>query len=140
MTFTVVDVSRLFMITSLLAAIRILITIAFFLPPYLKKTTTRRSATTTITTRHQPNTNRAAKIEIIAREIAAVVIRNEKETRRAITKPTAQVPRDRRVAIFHQSARKTGIIRQAWTTSRWQQELSGPIIKVNFTLFCLPSV
>lgn len=112
----------------------------FFHPSYVQKTTTRPSATTTITTRHQLNTNQAAKIEITAREIAVATIKNAKRTRRVITKPTAQVPRDRQAASFHRSARKAGIIRQAWTTSHWQQELSGQIIKVNFTLPFLLSV
>lgn len=64
--------------------------------------------------------SRARKIEIIAEipreNVAEAIIKTAKRVHQAITKQTAQVPRDQQAKSFHPSARKLGIILQGWTT------------------------
>jgi 3-hydroxy-3-methylglutaryl CoA synthase len=79
-----------------------------------QKTTTRASTTTTI--HHQPNMKLVVKImDVILRKIAVAAIKSAKRIHRAITRQTAQVPRDQQAGSFHRSARKIGIIPRAWT-------------------------
>lgn len=121
MTFTGWRLNNFLLIKSILAAINIIALFInnlflFFLLTQ-QRTTTRLSIITTIL--HRLNMSLAAKIAIavaIWRKIVVATIKTVKKIHRAITKQTAQVPSDQRVASFHRIARKIGIILQGWTT------------------------